>query len=111
MVILGGYPIEEGETNRTMKRKWKEIMSVASTSTHEVAPTRLPLAFGDNDLLDGKMNKYSPLLIRSTLGRLGAVACTVHLTMKFYSLTNEAITLNVDLESGHKCHYLSLKSK
>lgn len=36
MVIFGGYPVEGGETRKIVKRKWKEILSVASTSTAEV---------------------------------------------------------------------------
>lgn len=35
MVTFGGYPLEEGEKNKTMKRKWKEILNVASTSKNE----------------------------------------------------------------------------
>lgn len=36
MVIFGGYPVEGGEKRKTMKKKWKEILSVASTSTIKV---------------------------------------------------------------------------
>lgn len=67
MVSLCGYPIKGGETRKTMKRKWKEILSVAPTSTLEVFSGRPPITFEDNYLLDGKPNKYIPLLVSTTM--------------------------------------------
>lgn len=63
MVILGNHTLDGAETKRSKKRKWKEILNVASTSTATVASTRPRLDFGDQDLLDGKPNEYIPLLI------------------------------------------------
>lgn len=54
---------------------------------------------------------YNCIIGRPTLGWLGVVASTVHLKMKFYSLENEVITLDVDLASAKQCHFLSLKSE
>lgn len=47
---------------------------------------------------------------QAALGRLGAVASTVHLKMRFFSFKDEVITLNVFLDSAHSCHFLSLMS-
>lgn len=46
-----------------MKRKWKNIPNIASTSMIKVCSSRPPLTFEDNDLLDGKPNKYIPLIV------------------------------------------------
>lgn len=70
MVILGGDPLDGGETNKFRKRRWKEIMSVASTSAPKEGPTRPHLAFGYKDLLDGTPNKYVPLLITGVMANL-----------------------------------------
>lgn len=47
---------------------------------------------------------------RPTLRRLGAVASTVHLKMRFYSSNDDVITLNSELYSAQMCHFLSMKS-
>lgn len=70
MVILGGDHLEGGETNKSMKRRWKEIPIVASTSTPKEGPTRPPLAFGDQDLLDGRPNKYILLPITAVMANV-----------------------------------------
>ena len=61
MVITGGEP--EGASARTIKRKWMEIQCVASTSATRNMSSRPPLSFGDEDLLNGKVNEDIPLLI------------------------------------------------
>lgn len=42
MVISGGHPMEGWETMTIMKRKWKEIMTVSSTSVAEINSHRPP---------------------------------------------------------------------
>lgn len=49
---------EGGETNKSMNRRWKEIMSVAFMSTLKTSTARTPLSFGNQDFLNGKPNKY-----------------------------------------------------
>lgn len=53
---------------------------------------------------------YNCITSRPTLGQLGAVASTVHLKMKFYSTEGEVITLDANLASAKRCHFLLLKS-
>lgn len=50
-----------------MKRKFKEIVNISSTTVTGVNFNRPPLAFGDENLLDGKPNKYIPLLVRADM--------------------------------------------
>lgn len=40
---------------------------------------------------------------------MDAVVSTTHLKMKFYLEKNEIITLNADLGSTQRCHFLSFK--
>lgn len=63
MVMSGGFTLEGEETNKSMKRRWKKTLSIASTSAPRIKSNRPALAFGDDDLLDGRPNKYVPLLI------------------------------------------------
>lgn len=63
MVTLGGDYLEGGLTDKSMKKRWKEIVDVASTPKSNEAPSKPPLAFGNQDLLDGKPNKYVLLFI------------------------------------------------
>lgn len=68
MVVFGGYPMQGGGgTMNTMKRKWKKIMNVSSSSIAEIASHRPTLAFEDNDFPDGKANKYIPLLMKDVM--------------------------------------------
>lgn len=48
-----------------MKRKWKEVLNITSTSTIEISMSRTPLIFEDKDLVDGKPNKHIPLIIQA----------------------------------------------
>lgn len=52
---------------------------------------------------------YHCIIGRPTLERLGAVTFTVHLKMKFYSTTDEIVTLQADLQSARRCHFTRLK--
>lgn len=54
---------------------------------------------------------YQCTVGRPTLGRLGAVLSTAHLKMKFYSTTDEAVTLQADLHSARRCHFIGLKEQ
>lgn len=69
-VILGCDPSEGGLTNNSMKIRLKEILNVAPTSARKEGQIRPPLAFGDQDLLDGKPNKYIPLLITAVTAKV-----------------------------------------
>lgn len=68
MVIFGGYSVEGGETKRTMKRKSQEIVSNTSSSTTYITSGRTLLIFEDRDLVDGKLNRYIPLVIQADMG-------------------------------------------
>lgn len=64
LVISGGYPIEGGESVKTMKRKFKYIMNVGSSFAAEVNSTQPPISFVEEDLFCRHPNKYIPLLIQ-----------------------------------------------
>lgn len=70
MVISGGYAVEGGENVKSMKRKWKEIMKVASTSVVEVNSIRPPQVFGNSDILDEKNEQIHSLLNYGRDGQL-----------------------------------------
>lgn len=70
MVIIGGCPSDGTETNKSMKRRWNEIMNVASTSAPRALSKRSPISFGDEDLLHGKPNKLVPLLITAVMANV-----------------------------------------
>lgn len=53
---------------------------------------------------------YNCIFGRLTFGRLEAVASTVYLKMKFYSIKDEIIMTNVELGSAQRYHFLSLKT-
>lgn len=55
------------------------------------------------------ISPYHCIVERPTLARLGAIASTVQLKMKFHSLTNEIVTISADLEAVERCHLLALK--
>lgn len=55
------------------------------------------------------LSVYNCIIGRLTLGRLGVVASTFQVKMKFYSLKDEIIMLNADLDSRQRCHFLSPK--
>lgn len=52
---------------------------------------------------------YNCIIGRPTLGRLEDIASIIHLKMKFYSVKDEIITINIDLGTTQRCHFLSLK--
>lgn len=54
---------------------------------------------------------YQCIIGGPTLGRLGAVASTIPFKMKFYSTTDKVVTLQANLESSRKCHYMMVKTE
>ena len=73
MVITGGPFVKGGPSIKTEKRKFKEL-TVSAVSvyppTNRPKISRPPLAFYDEDLIEGKPNKDIPLLIRAKMANI-----------------------------------------
>lgn len=53
---------------------------------------------------------YKCIIGQPTLGRLGVVAATVHLKMKFFPLEHEVITLDTERGVQSTCYQLATRS-
>lgn len=67
MVIQSSNPLDDWGSNRSVKRMWRYILNIASTSASREGPDRPPLAFTDSDLHDGKPNMHIPLLVSAIM--------------------------------------------
>lgn len=67
MVFLGGYSVQDEDTQGIVERKRKEVTSVPSSMLAEIVSNQPPLAFGDGDLLHGRRNERIPRVVRATM--------------------------------------------
>lgn len=93
------------EFNGARTRPWGYVELMVTYGEEELSKTV------KTQFLDLPCNSpYQCIIGRPTLGRLGSVALTVHLKMKFYSQKDEVVKIAANLVAAKRCNYLSIKS-
>lgn len=102
------------------KHDGTDLVGFNGSRTTPMGYVRLQVTYGEgksskkvdtNFLVLPCPSPYHGIVGRPTLGKLGAVASTVHLKMRFYSDSDEVVTVPADLDAARRCQYLCLKAE